>query len=104
MASSETWPGEDWELASGLVWNAAGELICQLNLSNPAHQMAGPLIAAAPRLVTALGAAIEALQHAAVHIPPHSPADIAAARAVTLAYEAMRTARTTVEGKGAPTC
>lgn len=80
---------ETWELHDDEVRTTRGEVVCQLPAEDPLAMRRGKLIAGAPQLLVAVHSALLALQDAAVHFPPHSCADVSAARAVWLAYHAL---------------
>ena len=86
---------EAWEMHEEVIRTTRGDVVCQLPPEDPLSRRRGQLIATAPRLLVAVHSALVALQDAAVHLPPHSCADISAARAVWLAYEALQEAGVT---------
>ena len=80
---------ETWELHDDKVRTTRGEVVCQLPAEDPLAMRRGKLIASTPQLLVAVHSALVALQDAAAHFPPHSCADVSAARAVWLAYHAL---------------
>ena len=80
---------ETWELHEDEIRTTRGEVVCQLPPEDPLAMRRGKLIASTPQLLVAVHSALLALQDAAMHFPPHSCADVSAARAVWLAYHAL---------------
>lgn len=78
-----------WVRADNVIAEKDGTIVCQLNTECANWARNGQWIAAVPNLTNALVAALHALHETIEHIPPHSSADLVAARAVTMAFEAL---------------